>query len=66
MDRRNSEPDYQLHEPKPPAGEPDERLSAREHEEIALEQENSPAAIQQRQNMNQPAPSEVRRQQEQR
>jgi hypothetical protein len=64
MDRRNDDAKYQMHEQKPPAGEPDERLSAREHEQHALEQENSPAAIQQRQNTNRPAPSEVRRQQE--
>lgn len=64
MDRRNPDPQYQMHEPKPPAGEADERLSAHEHEQRTLEQENSPAAIQQRQNMNQPPPSEVRREQE--
>jgi len=64
MDKRNNDPEYQMHELKPPAGEPDERLSAREFEDLALEQENSPAAIQQRQHTNRPAPSEVRRQQQ--
>jgi hypothetical protein len=64
MDRRNNDPGYQLNEPRPPAGEPGERLGSREHQERALEFENSPAAIQQRQNMNQEAPSEVQQRHE--
>jgi hypothetical protein len=61
MDRRNDDPGYQLNEPKPPAGEPEKRLGSREHQERALEFENQPDAIQQRQHMDREAPSEVQR-----
>jgi hypothetical protein len=37
MDRRNNDPGYQLNEPKPSAGEPDERLSSNDHQERTLE-----------------------------
>jgi hypothetical protein len=60
MDRRSNDPEYQLHEPAEPRDE-DQRLSADEFEKRRLEQENSSSAVQQRQNMNQPPPSEVRK-----
>lgn len=57
MERRRNDPEYQLHEPAAPQEE--ERLSAEEFRERTLEAENSPGAVQQRQNMNRPPPSEV-------
>ena len=60
MDRRSKDPEYQLHEPAEPR-EDNERLSAEEFKKRSLEQENSSSAVQQRQNMNQPPPSEVRK-----
>ena len=60
MDRRSKDPEYQLHELAEPR-EDNERLSAEEFKKRSLEQENSSSAVQQRQNMNQPPPSEVRK-----
>lgn len=59
MERHRNDPEYQLHEPAKPH-EDDERLSAEEFEERSIERENSPWAVQQRQNTNRPPPSEVR------
>ncbi len=61
MDKRRTDPEYQLHEPPQPPGDEERRLSAEEFEELSVEAENSPGAVQQRQNMNRPAPSEVRK-----
>ncbi len=60
MDRRRNDPEYQVHEPPQPPGDEERRLSAEEFRELSVEVENSPGAVQQRQHMNQPPPSEVR------
>ncbi|CAN5856924.1 hypothetical protein BH23GEM7_BH23GEM7_36250 [soil metagenome] len=62
MDRRTNDPKYQLHEPpQPPGDAEEERLSAEEFRRLSVEAENSPGSVQQRQHMNQAAPSEVRK-----
>lgn len=61
MDRRRNDPEYQVHEPPQPQGDEERRLSAQEFEELSVEAENTPEAVQRRQHMNQPPPSEVRK-----
>ena len=60
MDRRSNDPAYQMHEPEQPQGDEERRLSAEEQRKLSTEQENTSRAVQQRQNMNQAPPSEVR------
>ncbi|CAN5810409.1 hypothetical protein BH23GEM3_BH23GEM3_06870 [soil metagenome] len=64
MDRRSDDANYQMHEPEQPQGDEESRLSGEEYRKRSIEHENSPEAIQQRQIMNQPPPSEVREQQD--
>lgn len=56
MDRRNNDPEYTLHEP---ANDPGRERPADQLRERSVEDENDPWAVQRRQNMNQPPPSEV-------
>lgn len=64
MERRSEDANYQMHEPEQPQGDEESRLSGEEYRKRSIEQENSPRAIQQRENMNQAPPSEVREQQD--
>ncbi len=60
MDRRRNDPEYQIHEPDQPQRDEEGRLSKEERENLSVQAENTPGAVQQRQNMNRAPPSEVR------
>lgn len=58
MEPRSHEPHRQTHEPAAPAD--DRRLSAEEHRERSVENENTPGAVQVRRNTGARPPSELR------
>lgn len=58
MEPRSHEPHREMHEPAAPGG--DRRLGAEEARELSLETENSPGAVQYRQNAGRRPPSAVR------
>jgi hypothetical protein len=61
MQDHRKDPRYQLHDLPQPPDETDDHLSAEEFRDLSVERENTAEAVQQRENMDLPAPSELRK-----
>jgi hypothetical protein len=61
MQDHRKDPRYQLHDLPQPPDDTEDHLSAAEFRELSVEHENTAEAVQQRENMDLPAPSELRK-----